>query len=31
MCGLRCDNSTVAALSPEIGRIEQQWLDEAKG
>jgi protein involved in temperature-dependent protein secretion len=28
---VRCDNPTVAALSLEIGRIEQQWLDEAKG
>lgn len=28
---VRCDNATVAALSLEIGRIEQHWLDEAKG
>jgi len=25
------DNSTVAALSLQIGRIEQQWPDEAIG
>lgn len=28
---VRCDNVTVAALSLEIGRVEQEWLDEAKG
>ena len=25
-----CDNSTVVLLSLEIGRIEQEWVDEAK-
>lgn len=28
---VRCDNQTVALLYLEIGRIENQWLDEAKG
>ena len=27
---IHCDNATVAALSLEIGRVEQQWVDEAK-
>jgi hypothetical protein len=27
---IHCDNSTVALLSLEIGRIERQWVDEAK-
>jgi hypothetical protein len=27
---VQCDNATVAMLSLEIGRIERQWVDEAK-
>jgi hypothetical protein len=27
---VNCDNPTVALLSLEIGRIEQEWVDEAK-
>jgi hypothetical protein len=27
---IHCDNATVAMLSLEIGRIERQWVDEAK-
>ena len=27
---ISCDNSTVALLSLEIGRVEKQWMDEAK-
>ncbi len=27
---LHCDNATVATLSLEIGRIEREWVDEAK-
>ena len=27
---VHCDNATVATLSLEIGRIERQWVDEAK-
>ena len=27
---ISCDNATVALLSLEIGRIEQEWVDEAK-
>jgi hypothetical protein len=27
---IHCDNPTVALLSLEIGRVEQQWVDEAK-
>ena len=27
---LNCDNATVAMLSLEIGRIEREWVDEAK-
>ncbi len=26
---ISCDNATVALLSLEIGRIEQEWVDEA--
>jgi hypothetical protein len=28
---IHCDNETVVSLSLEIGRIERQWVDEAKG
>jgi hypothetical protein len=28
---ISCDNPTVALLSLEIGRVEKQWMDEAKG
>jgi hypothetical protein len=28
---ITCDNPTVALLSLEIGRVEKQWMDEAKG
>jgi hypothetical protein len=28
---ISCDNQTVALLSLEIGRIEREWMDEAKG
>jgi hypothetical protein len=28
---INCDNPTVALLSLEIGRIEREWMDEAKG
>jgi hypothetical protein len=27
---IHCDNSTVALLSLEIGKVERQWVDEAK-
>jgi hypothetical protein len=27
---VNCDNPSVALLSPEIGRIEREWVDEAK-
>jgi hypothetical protein len=27
---VNCDNPTVALLSLEIGRIEREWVDEAK-
>jgi len=29
--GVHCDTPTVIALSLEIGRIEQEWIDEAHG
>jgi hypothetical protein len=28
---ISCDNQTVVLLSLEIGRVEKQWMDEAKG
>ena len=28
---ISCDNPTVALLSLEIGRVERQWVEEAKG
>jgi hypothetical protein len=28
---INCDNATVALLSLEIGRVEQQWTEEARG
>jgi hypothetical protein len=28
---ISCDNATVALLSLEIGRVEREWMEEAKG
>jgi hypothetical protein len=28
---VNCDNATVALLSLQIGRVEREWMEEAKG
>lgn len=28
---ISCDNATLALLSLEIGRVEREWMEEAKG